>query len=92
MSEFNWGNIDRISRLTNRNTQDVIRLIGEEVQRQKDRGMILDARNECLERSDRYNTRRVDELELAVIKHRYYLLLSCAFDALILVYLFWGKS
>lgn len=87
MSKFNWQNIDRISRLTNRNTQDVIRLIGQEVQRQKDRVMILDARNECLERSDRYNTRRVDELELAVIKHRYCLLLSTVFEAFILAYL-----
>lgn len=91
MSEFNWQNIDRISRLTNRNTQDVIRLIGQEVQRQKERVMTLDARTECLEQSDRYNTRRVDELERVVTKHRYYLLLSCAFEALILAYLFWGK-
>jgi hypothetical protein len=42
MSEFNWPEIDRVSKLVNRNTQDIIRLIGQEVQRQSDRLQVLE--------------------------------------------------
>lgn len=89
---FRWYPVDKLAKERGESVEQVITTLGLALERQGKRmtslNVHIDARTECLERSDRYNTRRVDELELAVTKHRYYLLLSCAFEALILAYLF----